>query len=102
MMTRNLTDKLLKPDIRGNSCVEVKILCFHRVVLDGKQDSVWTLGVGEFQHQIRRFAESGFHSISLTDLYNWQTASKALPAKPFVITFDDGHEGFSEFAAPVL
>jgi peptidoglycan/xylan/chitin deacetylase (PgdA/CDA1 family) len=93
---------MITPDGSFVSKNSVRILCYHRVVADGYQDCEWSLGARDFERQIRQFAADGFQPISLEDVHNWQTESRPLPARPLVLTFDDGHEGFLEFAAPVL
>ena len=86
----------------SSSNARVPILCFHRVVADGSQDSVWTLGLRQFEKEIQRLFVHGYRTISLSDLRRWQSQQLALPRKAMVLTFDDGHEGFLERVAPVL
>ncbi|MBI4463149.1 MAG: polysaccharide deacetylase family protein [Acidobacteria bacterium] len=85
-----------------SSNLRVPILCYHRVVPEGKQASLWTLGSQEFEQQLRRLAQSGHQTISLQALCQWQEGRATLPSKPLILTFDDGQEGFSEWVAPVL
>lgn len=87
---------------RGPEEMEVPILCYHRVVPDGAEDCIWTLGLAEFQGQIEWLASGGYQTISLRDLHRWQTQRARLPANPVVLTFDDGQEGFLERVAPIL
>jgi peptidoglycan/xylan/chitin deacetylase (PgdA/CDA1 family) len=47
-------------------------------------------------------ADSGFHSISPDELYDYLVYNKTLPEKPFMITFDDSRVEHSEIAAPIL
>jgi peptidoglycan/xylan/chitin deacetylase (PgdA/CDA1 family)/GT2 family glycosyltransferase len=82
--------------------VRVPILCFHRIVPKGLGNSAWTLEEDQFECCIRQLADKGYQTISLSDLRDWQSRLSALPAKPIVLTFDDGHEGFISRIAPIL
>lgn len=82
--------------------LRVPILCFHRVVPEGMEDCVWTLGLKQFERQIQGLAARGYQTISLSDLCRWQSQQAGLPSKPLILTFDDGQEGFLDRLAPIL
>ena len=86
----------------SSSNLRVPILCYHQVVPEGKQNSLWTLGCEEFDRQLCRLSESGYQTISLQDLCQWQEGRASLPSKPLILTFDDGQEGFFDWVMPVL
>ena len=55
-----------------------------------------------FQDQMQYLANDGYHPIRLSDLTNYLRTGKSLPAKPIVLTFDDGYADNFENALPVL
>ncbi|MHB8381202.1 MAG: polysaccharide deacetylase family protein, partial [Candidatus Binataceae bacterium] len=56
----------------------------------------------KFEVQIRWLARHGYQSIRARDLLCWQRGGTALPARPVLLTFDDGFEDLAEHALPVL
>lgn len=79
---------------------QVPIICYHRIE-NGRNDE-YTVSPASFNNHIKTLADSGFHSISPDELYNYLVYNKSLPEKPFMITFDDSRVEHSEIAAPIL
>ena len=79
---------------------EVPVLCYHRIT-DGRKGD-YTVSLATFSAHMKVLADSGYHSISPTQLYDYLVYNKALPQKPVMITFDDSREEHSEIAAPVM
>ena len=79
---------------------EIPVLCYHRI-MDGKKGD-YTLSLTTFSKHIKILADSGYHSISPTQLYDYLVYNKALPQKPVMITFDDSRVEHAEIAAPVM
>ena len=63
---------------------------------------LWTISVTEFERQMEYLKARGYQTITLDELYEWQTGQRELPAKPIVITFDDGDESAYDLALPIL
>lgn len=91
-IANNATQILAKP--------QVPILCYHRIE-NGRNDE-YTVSPASFNNQIKTLSDSGFHSISPDELYDYLVYNKSLPEKPFMITFDDSRVEHAEIAAPVL
>jgi len=79
---------------------EVPVLCYHRIE-DGKKGD-YTVSLATFSAHMKMLADSGYHSISPAQLYDYLVYNKTLPEKPFMITFDDSRSEHSSIAAPVL
>ncbi len=79
---------------------QVPIICYHRIE-NGRNDE-YTVTPASFTNHIKTLADSGFHSISPDELYDYLVYNKTLPEKPFMITFDDSRVEHSEIAAPIL
>jgi peptidoglycan/xylan/chitin deacetylase (PgdA/CDA1 family) len=63
----------------------------------GLYDSVAT-----FRAQLAWLADHGYHAVALHDVYESWTHGKALPAKPVVLTFDDGYPEDYTTVLPLL
>lgn len=79
---------------------EVPVLCYHRIA-DGKKGD-YTVSQNTFSEHMKLLADSGYHSISPAQLYDYLVYNKALPQKPVMITFDDSRAEHSQIAAPVM
>lgn len=79
---------------------QIPVLCYHRIA-EGKE-SEYKVTPSTFSAHIQILADSGYHSVSPEQLYNYLTANAPLPEKPFMITFDDSRAEHFQIAAPVL
>jgi peptidoglycan/xylan/chitin deacetylase (PgdA/CDA1 family) len=79
---------------------EVPILCYHRIALGMKSE--YEISPATFTSHMKILADSGFHSVSPSQLYDYLVYNKALPGKPVMITFDDSRVEHFEIAAPVM
>jgi peptidoglycan/xylan/chitin deacetylase (PgdA/CDA1 family) len=55
-----------------------------------------------FENQLAYLAANGYSTVGLDDVYNYLTTGAALPAKPIVLTFDDGYRDAYDVAFPLL
>ncbi len=55
-----------------------------------------------FEAQLQALADSGYHTVSLTDLYLYLTYGTPLPPKPIILTFDDGYRDAYTIILPLL
>ena len=79
---------------------QIPVLCYHRIE-PGRNDE-YTVSTTAFEEQMKILADSGYHSISPDDLYNYLTKNTKLPEKPFLITFDDSRVEHHDIAAPTM
>jgi len=79
---------------------EVPVLCYHRIEEGKKGD--YTVSPATFTAHMKILADSGYHSISPAQLYDYLVYNKALPEKPMLITFDDSRVEHAMIAAPVM
>jgi peptidoglycan/xylan/chitin deacetylase (PgdA/CDA1 family) len=74
----------------GPGAVEIPILLYHHVsASDG--GSRYTIGAEAFEEQLRFLAEHGYHTVTVREVAAAIRAGAQLPAKPVVLTFDDGN-----------
>ena len=79
---------------------QVPVLCYHRIENDHKGD--YTVTPATFTAHMKILADSGYHSVSPAQLYDYLVYNKALPEKPVMITFDDSRVEHAVIAAPVM
>ncbi|MGE5427666.1 MAG: polysaccharide deacetylase family protein [Methylococcaceae bacterium] len=79
---------------------EVPVLCYHRIS-DGKKGD-YTVSEATFSAHMKMLADSGYHSISPAQLYDYLVYNRELPQKPVMITFDDSRSEHAEIASPVM
>lgn len=98
------TETNVKPTANNNEQIlakkQIPILCYHRIKNGAKGD--YTVSETTFGEHVQVLADSGYHSISPDQLYDYLVYNKSLPDKPFMITFDDSREEHYAIAGPVL
>ncbi|NDK55817.1 polysaccharide deacetylase family protein [Pontibacter fetidus] len=85
---------------------QVPILCYHQLrnwrPRDSKMAKTYIVEEENFRNQIKMLADSGYHTISPDQLYDYLLHNKPLPEKPIMLTFDDTNLDHYTVAAPVL
>ncbi len=61
-----------------------------------------TVTTADFNAQLNWLQRAGYHTITMTELFDTFYYGKALPAKPMILTFDDGYADVYTYALPVL
>lgn len=79
---------------------QVPVLCYHRISDGDKGD--YTVSPATFSGHMKVLADSGYHSVSPAQLYDYLVYNTSLPENPFVVTFDDSRVEHRTIAAPVL
>lgn len=99
---------LVVPANAPNLTIKVPVLMYHHVS-PGPSPSDVAAGLGgntvktpDFATQMNYLAQSGYHPVILTDIFNKLYYGLPLPAHPIVISFDDGYEDNFTDAFPVL
>lgn len=85
---------------------QVPIICYHQIrdwrPTDSKVAKDYIIPPAIFQEQIKTLHDSGYHTVSLDQLYSYLTKGTALPSKPVMLTFDDTDEDQYTIGAPTL
>jgi peptidoglycan/xylan/chitin deacetylase (PgdA/CDA1 family) len=79
---------------------EIPVLCYHRISDDIKSE--FAVKLSTFAAHMKILADSGYHSVSPAQLYDYLVYNKPLPEKPVMITFDDSRVEHAVIAAPML
>jgi len=80
--------------------VSVPILMYHKV--GDAQDSPWWVTTQAFETQLQGLREQGYESVLPSELVAHRRWGWPLPAKPVLLTFDDGYLAMLETAEPLL
>lgn len=84
----------------------IPVLIYHRIVTDSNlsrcKKASYVVSVGNFTQQMQYLKDSGYVAIDLDDYLYCRDNPQQLPAKPVIITFDDGYENNYYYAYPVL
>lgn len=86
---------------QGPGAVVCPILLYHRIAVP-EHASEYYVTPEEFQAQMQALKEWGYTSIRPSDLIQAITHGAALPARPVIISFDDGDESVYTTAYPVM
>jgi peptidoglycan/xylan/chitin deacetylase (PgdA/CDA1 family) len=88
------------------STIEVPILAYHHIrpsiPVGSRVERRLTVTVEIFDHQMKFLYENGYHIITFATLVHYLDGADELPAKPVIITFDDGWEDQFGYALPGL
>ena len=89
-----------------SSAAGIPILTYHFVAnnpnpQDKARDNL-SVPPDKFEEQMKYLSENGFTTISLDTLYSIFNGQATRPAKPVVLTFDDGYIDFYTNAFPIL
>lgn len=77
----------------------VPILTYHHI---DYKDNVMTVEPDDFEQQLQYLQNEGYTSITLDELASYLRGEGELPAKPIIISFDDGYEDNHRIAVPLL
>ncbi len=85
---------------------EVPILMYHYISdLPPDADAIrrdLTVAPADFEAQLAYLRDAGYTGVTLDDLIGYLAAGRPLPAKPVVLTFDDGYADAYSGAFPLL
>jgi len=90
----------------GRTRISVPILEYHyiRINPDPRDRLGFNLSVtpSDFKAQMDWLQAGGYHPVDLNDLRAYFQEQRPLPARPVVLTFDDGYADFYSTAFPIL
>lgn len=106
LTVENGVEVVSSTDRKANSVVEiyakkqVPVICYHRIE-NGRNDE-YTVSPATFEAHMKALADSGYHSISPDQYYEYLVYNGDLPEKPVMITFDDSRVEHFTIGAPVM
>jgi len=80
------------------------ILMYHRIApqISGVSDPTWNVTPTRFRRQMRGLLSLGYRPWPLRRMIEYHHAGRPIPARTFVVTFDDGYENVYLNAWPIL
>jgi len=93
---------LQAPESELQGAVSVPVLGFHNIEDVPVSPSGSTITLKRFCMDLDALENTGYTAIQFKDLENWVHRRTALPAKPILITFDDGYVSNYVMAYPEL
>jgi peptidoglycan/xylan/chitin deacetylase (PgdA/CDA1 family) len=80
--------------------VRVPTIMYHNVA--EIEYDYYTVTTADFTAQMRALKAYGYTAVTMQDVLDYRAGVKTLPAKPILITFDDGYESMYTIVAPIL
>ncbi len=105
-VTRGKSERIDRGPVPRLSAL-IPILMYHNVrPIDFKSTNAFvsslTLPPTELERHVRYLKQRGFTSVTLRAVGDYLKGQGELPAKPVVLTFDDGFENNYQYALPIL
>ena len=85
----------------GPGEVEIPILLYHRVVTEDTPTR-YKMTVNAFRAQMQILADGGYETVTISEVAAAIRSGAELPARPIVLTFDDGNEDTYAESFPIL
>ncbi|MDR0914155.1 MAG: polysaccharide deacetylase family protein, partial [Oscillospiraceae bacterium] len=82
--------------------VKVPILMYHSLLKASSAQGRYTISPDWLESDLKYIQENGYTTITVKDLTDYVFNDKPLPAKPVMLTFDDGHYNNYAYALPLL
>lgn len=82
---------------------EITVLCYHEI--SERKDALtpsYAVPPALLEKQLLWLKTNGYHFVSVQDVLDARAGRKPLPAKPVLMTFDDGYESVYKNAWPIL
>ena len=88
------------PGVYASGYQLVPVLVYHNI--GARPKGLLVIGASTFEEQMRYLKAEGYRAIRLEDLLAHLLQKRQLPKKSVLITFDDGHKAFLQYAHPLL
>lgn len=85
----------------GNN-TPLPIIMYHQITLHPNRANKFTVTLEQLEKDFAYIKSQGYTTITVKDLTDWVENGKKLPAKPVMLTFDDGYETAYTLLLPLL
>lgn len=82
--------------------IKLPIIMYHSILKEKARSGKYIITPSVLEQDLQYICSKGYKTITMTDLINYVYNGEALPKKPIIITFDDGHYNNIEYAIPIL
>ncbi len=87
---------------RGGEHIELPVLMYHHMTDTKAAEEKYVVSTETFEADLAYLKSEGYESVTLRQLLAWYAGEGELPAKPVLITFDDGYESTLMYGGPLL
>ncbi len=85
-----------------SSQYRLPVIMYHHILKDTKSHGAYIISPDEFEEDLKFIKKSGYTTVSVKNLVDYTERGTPLPEKPIMLTFDDGHLSYLEYAVPLL
>lgn len=89
-------------DSATQKSVKLPIIMYHSILNDPKKRDIYVATADSLKSDLKYLKDRGFETVVVQDLIDYVSGVGALPQKPVMITFDDGHYNNLYYALPIL
>lgn len=82
--------------------IKLPIVMYHQILKDEKTWGKYVISPDDFEKDLVYLLDKGYTTINMQDLINFAYNNIDLPAKPVMITFDDGYLTSQVYILPIL
>ena len=86
----------------GEESVRLPVLMYHSILKDGARQGKYVLHPEVLAADLEYLQKAGYQTVTVSDLLAFVQDGTSLPAKPVMITFDDGYFNNYVYAYPLL
>jgi peptidoglycan/xylan/chitin deacetylase (PgdA/CDA1 family) len=80
----------------------VPILLYHDIPIHSTPNERYSVAAARFDEQMKLLRDYGYSTITIQQLVNHIKKGHVLPARPIVISFDDGYQNIFDNAFPIM
>lgn len=91
-----------KTKAADNAEIKVPIIMYHSVLKDTSKSGRYTITPTQLEDDLKYIVENGYTTVFIDDIIRYVYNNKPLPAKPIILTFDDGHYNNKTYLLPLL
>ncbi len=102
---RAASQSLLETALHPAAAPALPVLCYHGLTRDPADPLLSHpihLPVATFEDHLQALQAAGYTTVTVPEVANWFAARSPLPARPILITFDDGRLDSLRLADPIL
>lgn len=81
--------------------VKVPIIMYHSLLKEKSKQNAYVISPDSFEQDLKYLKRKGYTAVVMSDLIDYVGKNKELPAKPIMLTFDDGYYNNYYYAYPL-
>ena len=82
--------------------VRLPLVMYHHILADKAGCGDYVITPEMLESDLIYLRDRGYTAVGVEDVLRWLDGEGELPDKPFMLTFDDGHESFACYVLPLL